>query len=160
MQTGSAYASWAQRHLVETGLIAPEQLYRYGDVALATDDLRRGQIDVVILDFVPAEALAQQGDLQIAGRGLGRQSFAVALPKSDPSLMTEINGVLGELQQEGYIATLVEQYLSIEPAQIIEPPTPVPPTATPVPTATDTPTPTPIPPTPVPTPTCTHPHLY
>ncbi|MEZ4619792.1 MAG: transporter substrate-binding domain-containing protein [Caldilineaceae bacterium] len=154
VRNGSVYASWAQKQLVETGLIPPEQLYRYGDVALATDDLRLGQIDAVMLDYVPAEALAQENGLRIAGRGLARQSFAVALSKGDPSLTTQLNGVLSELQQEGYIATLVDQYLSIEPAQVIEPPTPVPPTATPVPTATDTPTPTPIPPTPVPTPAC------
>jgi polar amino acid transport system substrate-binding protein len=150
VQNGSVYDGWAQRQLVETGLIQPEQIHRYGDVARAADDLRTGQIDLVMLDLVPAEALAQSNQLRIAGRGLVRQSFAIAVPKGDTTLGAQFNTVLGQLQEEGFIATLVAQYLAIEPAEIVEPPTPIPPTATPVPQATATP----VPPTAVPTPAC------
>lgn len=165
VQNGTVYAGWAERELVDTGLIAPEQLLRYGDIESAAADLRAGEIDLIMLDYVAATALAQERGLRAVGRGLARQSFAIAIHKGDGSVVAQLNAAIAQLQEEGYIAALVEQYLALEPEQVIEPPTPVPPTDTPFPIPTPSPTETPIPtatttpepPTPVPptpTPAC------
>jgi polar amino acid transport system substrate-binding protein len=131
VQNGSVYDSWAQQQLVDTALIQPEQLQRYGDIARAIADLNAGQVDLVILDYVPAENFAKSDGLPVAGRGLVRQSFAIAVPKGDVTLTAQLNTVLGQLQEEGFLAALVEQYLAVEPGQVEEPPTPLSPTATP-----------------------------
>ncbi len=153
VQNGSVYAGWAARQLVDTGLIAPDQLLPYGDMELAVSDLAAGQLDLVMLDAVPAQTF-ERDDIAIAGRGLVRQNFAVAVPKGHSSVVEKLNGALVQLQEEGFVAQLVDQYLSIEPDLA---PTPAPPTATPLPaTATAAPTATPVPSdTPVPTATTT-----
>lgn len=156
VQHGSVYESWVQRTLVDSGVIGADLLRPYGDMALAAQDLAANQVDMVIMDFVPAETLARSQNLAIAGQGLVRQGFAIATHQGDSSVVEQINSVLTELQNEGFIAALVEQYLAIEPDEMPELPTatPLPPTAMPEPSTPAPSTATPVPPTPVPTPAC------
>lgn len=156
VQNGSVYEGWVQQNLVDTRLIAPDQMLQYGDIELAVADLNANRVDFVMLDSAPAQTILQSGALHLAGSGLVEQRFAIALPKLDDSVVQQFNRVLTEMQSEGVVAELVMQYLTIAPEDVIVPPTPAPPTQTPVPTDTPIPTPTttPVPPTLTPTPPC------
>ncbi|HRV92946.1 MAG TPA: transporter substrate-binding domain-containing protein [Anaerolineae bacterium] len=139
VQAGSVQEQWAQTHLLDTGIIPVSNLLIYQEANAAVADLQAGRLDVVILDLPPAEVAVQAGGLVIAGRGLNTQSLAIALPKGAVSLKAEIDRVLGELQSEGRVAALAQQYLDLEPGEI-----------SPTPTATadaggSVPTPTPVP---------------
>jgi hypothetical protein len=73
------------------------------------------------------------GDFRIAGQGLNRQLFALALPLGAGELQAAVNDALQQLWDSGRIEELAEEYLSLTAEDIIPVPTPDPtqPTATP-----------------------------
>lgn len=152
VQRGTVYEQWLQTSLIDTGQMPSGNLLVYERAEDALRDLRERRIDLVALDLPPAAAAAAQGGVTIIGRGLNRQLFAIALPKSANALQTQINNVLTQMQNEGQLAELVGQYIGIDPGDVVDPPastpTPIPP---PTPSAPVPPTSTPVvPPTPAP----------
>lgn len=133
VEQDSVYESWAEENLVEPGLIPQENLLVYGQPEQGIDDLEAGRVDVVLLDRLPAEVAVANRAVAIVGQGLNRQRFAIAIPKGEPTLLGEINGALTQLQNEGVLADLAQQYLELEQGELI-PVTPEPPVVTPQPT--------------------------
>ena len=142
VQNASVHQEWAQTNLVDGGLLPSSDLYGYQQIDQAVADLRAGRLDRVILDLPVAQRAVQAGGVAIAGQGLNQQRLAIALKKGTTSLKTEIDGILADLQSEGVVARLAEQYLDIDPDDLLPTPTP---TAIPAPNATPTPTPPPAP---------------
>ena len=128
VQDGSVYETEMQRALVDTGLTKPANLVTYGDIDDAIAALQAKSIDFVVMDAAPAGTIAQTGQVQLAGGGLTRQQFAIALPQNSPALLSQVNRVLDDLFRGGYISQLEQKYLGGTPG-----PTPVPPTPTPAP---------------------------
>jgi polar amino acid transport system substrate-binding protein len=154
VQEGSVYQSWAQRELVDRGILPAANLLLYSDISRAVKDLELGRIDLVILDAVPAERLAEESDVKIVARGLNRQRYAIAVPNGADELRRNLNVALEELRDEGRISELAVEFLGVEPSDVQPLPTfapTLPPT--PMPTATPRPAQTlpPPPPTRVPT---------
>jgi hypothetical protein len=146
VQSGTVYEQYAEQQLVETGVMPEANLFVYSDIDRAIRDLRAGRITAVLLDKPVAERFQAQGGLRIAGEGLTRQRYAIALPRGQDALRRVINEALTSLQNEGVIAELAERYLNVEREDVVvvptatpEPPTPTPapaqPTATPQPPA-------------------------
>lgn len=125
VQSGTVHEQWAQTNLVDTGLIQDDGLFLYELFVQAVSDLRAGRIDLVITDLPSAEVTAEESSLVIAGQGLNRQRFALALPKGATSLKAEIDRVLADLYSEGKVAELAQAYLELEPDELLPPPTPV-----------------------------------
>jgi ABC-type amino acid transport substrate-binding protein len=111
VQDGSVYETEMQRTLVDTGLIKPADLVTYVDILDAVDDLAAKTIDFVVMDAAPAATIAQTGQVKLAGGGLTRQQFAIALPKNSPVLLAQVNRVLDDLFASGYIGQLQQKYL-------------------------------------------------
>jgi ABC-type amino acid transport substrate-binding protein len=128
VQDGSVYETEMQRLLVDTGLTKPANLVTYGNIKDAIAALQAKSLDFVVMDAAPAGTFAATGDVKLAGGGLTRQQFAIALPKNSPALLAQVNGVLDDLFASGYITQLQQKYLSTAPG-----PTPVSPTPTPAP---------------------------
>ena len=122
VQRGSVYETWLQEALVATGLVAPDQLL----ASESNDDvlraLRAKQIDLAVMDFLPAEAATKQGNLKMVGRGTNRQRFAIAVRKNS-TLLAQLNQALADAQADGTVARLVKEYLQTEPVQINSVPT-------------------------------------
>jgi heat shock protein HslJ len=137
VQNKSVQQEWAQTQLVDTGLVAPSDLLVYREIDKAIDDLAKGYTDYVILDLPPAQVAVEQGGFVIAGQGLNRQRFGIAMPKGASVLQAQLNRALGELQASGRIEELASTYLGLDEEDLIPIPTPNPqePTPTPVPTA-------------------------
>ena len=95
----------------------------------------------MILDLQPATLALSNPELMLVGQGLNQQKLAIAVPKGADTLREVINQTLLDLQNEGRVDQLVEQYLGLKPEDIIPPPT-AEPTAEPTetPEATETPT--------------------
>ncbi len=146
VQRGSVYETWIQRNLIDTGLTPANLLFLYETADAAVRDLRENRLDLVVLDIQPADVAVAAGGVKLVGRGQNQQRLAIAVPNGANSLREEINAALTQLQNEGRVAQLIQQYMGLPPDQVIPPPAPtatpvVPPTATPVPVGSPTPVP-------------------
>jgi polar amino acid transport system substrate-binding protein len=104
VQTGTTQDGW----LTDTLQIAEGNLFRYDRVDQAMADLKNGRIDVMMSDYVPAEALAKQlGGLKIVYKGvLSSGPMNIVIPDGDAELAQAINEIIKQLQDEGFINNL------------------------------------------------------
>jgi ABC-type amino acid transport substrate-binding protein len=133
VQLGSVYATWAQQELVATGLITAGQVIAYSDSRQAIAALQAGEVDLVMLDAIPAQLVERQGGVEVVGQGLAPQSYALAVRKGS-TLLDQLNRALVTLQNEGTVGALAEAYLKL-PANEILPQEVTPPAPTPAPAA-------------------------
>lgn len=124
VQRGSVYETWLQRDLVDSGMTQPGNLFVYETADAAVRDLREQRLDLVVLDRQVADTAVAQGGVRIVGGGLNPQRYAIALRNGADSLRIQINSALTQLQNEGRIALLAQQYLNAGPGTIITPPAP------------------------------------
>jgi ABC-type amino acid transport substrate-binding protein len=130
VERGSVFEGWIEDTLVNTGQMPQTNLFSYEKVGDATRDLAQQRLDLVVMDLLPAEAALTGGGLKLVGQGLNQERFAIALPKGEDSLRDEVNRILIDLQNEGVLAQLAQQYLDIDPAALV----PLQPASTPNPT--------------------------
>jgi polar amino acid transport system substrate-binding protein len=137
VQSGSIYENAARTQLIETGLMPESRLFVYTQMDRALTDLAERRIDLVAMDRAPADTAIQQGGYVLAGEGLNAQQIAMAIPQDAFILRDEINRTLAELQAEGRVAELIEEYFNVDPGTLPPIPTPDPgqPTPTPLPPA-------------------------
>jgi polar amino acid transport system substrate-binding protein len=111
VQTGTTQDDWLTS-LVNDGALPDSNLFRYDRVDQAMLDLKAGRIDVLMSDFVPAKALAEQmGGVKIIYNGvLSSGPMNMVIPNGDAELQTELNRIIKELQSEGFIDTLAVKY--------------------------------------------------
>lgn len=117
VQEGTVHEAWLQEEAVDAGLLPPDNLLVYVAADKAVEDLRAGLVDVVIADKLPLEFAARDESLAVVGQGLNRQRFAVALAKGS-TLLSPINEALFELQSEGQLARLAEQFLDLNAGEL------------------------------------------
>ena len=132
VQTGSVYQNWVQTNLIDTGMMPAGNLYSYPTIDLAVNDLITGKIGLVLLDSGPAMKFANQGSAKLVGEGFTQQNYAIGFRQDCLALKDTVNLVLTQLQNDGTLARLAEQYLNLQPDDLEPVPTPAPPT--PIPT--------------------------
>lgn len=144
VERGSVYQSWTKDTLIDTGLMPADRLFAYEKPEHAIRDLKENRLDVVVLDRLPAQKYLLEGGLETVGEGLNTQLLAIALPKGASILQGLMNDSLTQLQNNGTIAELSNEYLNIDTSNILPVATPTPiafPTRSPsVPTPTAIPT--------------------
>lgn len=136
VQETTVYETWAQDELVDTGIIAEDQLFVYAKPEHAVGDLELDRLDIVLMDKLPAEEYVNAGGVKIVGEGVNPQLYAIALPNGATELQAKINEALTELHNEGVVSKLAMEYLGVIPDDSLPPTTPE---------ATSTPGPTPTP---------------
>ena len=114
VQTGTTQDTWLTDNLVAQGLLSEENLFRYDRVDQAMLDLKNGRIDVMMSDYVPAQALAKQlGGLEIVYHGvLSSGPINIVIPDADVELQQAINAIIKQLQDEGFIDQLAVKYFA------------------------------------------------
>ncbi|MFN2215909.1 MAG: transporter substrate-binding domain-containing protein, partial [Anaerolineales bacterium] len=122
VQRGSVYEKWAQDALVDSNLIAKEQLFAYAKPEQAVADLKANRLNVVIMDRQPAIQYLSDPELVLAGESLHQQRLAIALPAGAQALQSVINQALIDIQNEGKLSQLAQDYLGLRPEDIIPPP--------------------------------------
>ncbi len=136
VQDQTVYQDWAQSTLVATGIITQDQLFVYAKPEHAVNDLVLDRLDLVVMDFLPAQKSAVDPGVKLVGKSLSLQRFAIAVSNGAGELREQINNALTQLQNNGTMARLYERYLNLSPDEI---PTPAPPEATETPGPTATP---------------------
>ena len=114
VQTGTTQDSWLTDTLVADGALLEENLFRYDRVDQAMMDLKNGRIDVMMSDYIPAQALATQlGGLKIVYHGvLSSGPMNIVIPEGDTELAQAINEIIKQLQDEGFIEKLAVKYFA------------------------------------------------
>lgn len=134
VQDGTVFETWLQE-AVEAGQLPADNLFVYVETGKAIEDLTEGLVDLVIADSPPLQLLARNDAFEIVGQGLNEERYAVAVPKGS-NLLPLINQALFDLQNNGTLDSLAEQYLNLSEDELVPLPTPQP---TPISTATSPP---------------------
>ncbi len=140
VQTGSVYENFIRTEYVDTGKLPEKNLLVYADIQDAVRDLKKGLVNLVMLDARPAEAFVAQGGVKIVAQGVVKQQYAMAVRDGSRNLRSQLNTALVTLQNNGTVGKLIKQYMDLETDEIPVAPTPAP-TATPAPQPTATATP-------------------
>lgn len=131
VQRGSVYETWLQRSLVDTGLTPAGNLLVYETADAAVRDLVQNRLDLVVLDRQVADEAITAAGVKLVGSGLFPQRYAIAAQQGAQALISQINGALLQLQNEGRLAQLTQQYLGTSTTPPLPTATPIaPPTAT------------------------------
>ncbi|MGI5878131.1 MAG: transporter substrate-binding domain-containing protein [Christensenellales bacterium] len=87
-------------------------IMRYNTVIEAMQDLKNGNIDCVIADDLPSQAIVSQTEgLKILDlQPSDKETYAFAVKKGDTELLAVINEVLTEMMESGEIEELVNKY--------------------------------------------------
>ena len=111
-QSGTTQDGWITDNLVAAGLMDEANFSRYERVDQAALDLQAGRIEVLMADYVPAQAIVNQfGGMKIVYHGvLSTGPVNVVLPEGSAELQAEVNRIIKELQDEGFIDALAMKY--------------------------------------------------
>src|SRR5574339_423121 len=114
VQTGTKQDGWLTDTLVADGALPEENLFRYDRVDQAMLDLKNGRIEVMMSDYVPAQALVKQlGGLEIVYHGvLSSGPVNIVIPNEDLELKQAINEIIKQLQDEGFIDQLAVKHFA------------------------------------------------
>jgi len=114
VQTGTSQDSWLTDTLVADGSMPEQNLFRYDRVDQAVLDLKKGRIEVIMSDYIPAQTLFKQlGELKIIYHGvLSSGPVNIVLPEGDTELKQAINEIIKQLQDEGFIDQLAMKYFA------------------------------------------------
>jgi len=98
---------------VNKGVLPGENIFRYYRVDQAALDLKSGRIDVLMSDYVPAQALVKQmGGLKIVYHGvLSSGPVNMVVPDGDQELKAELNKIIQQLKDEGFIDQLAVKHI-------------------------------------------------
>jgi polar amino acid transport system substrate-binding protein len=135
VQTGSVYQAWLQDSLVVPGLIPAENLVTYENTGAMIRALveEPSQVDLLVMDLLPAEEIAKTSPVMIAAQGLNQQLYSIAIPKGQDAFLQVLNDALINMQTDGTTVALAKQYLGLEADQLPPTPTPGAPVITPAP---------------------------
>lgn len=114
VQTGTTQDGWLTDVLVADGALPEENLFRYDRVDQAMLDLKNGRIEVMMSDYIPAQALVKQlGGLEIVYHGvLSSGPVNIVIPNEDAELQQAVNQIIQQLQDEGFIDELAVKYFA------------------------------------------------
>ena len=88
-----------------------KSIERYATLTEAAAALMSGKLDAVVIDELPARAIAAQNadKLEVAGEKLTEEEYALGIAK-DSDLLKKANKVIAELKEEGKIDAFVSNH--------------------------------------------------
>ncbi len=106
VQTGTIQDDWVTENLENA------DISRYERAEQAVQDLKSGRVDAVAMDFFAATAYVNQGGVELAlETNFAEEHMAIAIPEGASELKAQLDDVIKELQDEGYVDELVMEYL-------------------------------------------------
>lgn len=110
--TGDAYASALEEP--EDGK-EPARIERFDAGADAVNALKQGKVDCVIIDDGPAQVYVQNNsDLKILPDAFADEEYAIAVKKGNTELTEKLNAALEELESDGTLQKIVDNYTGDE----------------------------------------------
>jgi polar amino acid transport system substrate-binding protein len=111
VQTGTTLDNWVTDNLVNTGKMPADNVSRYERADQSILDLQAGRIDLVLTDAGPAKEYEKQGQAKIALTAkLFDTGENIALKKGETALKAELDKIITQLINEGFIDKLAKQY--------------------------------------------------
>lgn len=93
--------------------ISAKEIKRYSKFGQATEDLKNGKIDCIVMDQFPAEDMvATNPELVILDGVLFEDKYAIAVNKGNKELLDEINAVIENLKADGKIEEFTANHTS------------------------------------------------
>lgn len=111
-QTGTTGFIYATSDIQDAGLGEVKSFAKTTD---AVEALKNGQVDCVILDNQPAQALVAANEgagLSILDTEYAVEDYAAAVSKDNAALTDAINGALKELIADGTVQSILDKYIS------------------------------------------------
>ncbi len=112
VQTGTTLADWLTKNLVEPGLMPAENISSYDRAEQIALDLQAGRIEIGFVDVGPAQDLTTNMDVKIAYSDfIAETGQAIAMPLNEPEFKAEMDKIIQQLIDEGFIQKLHDQYI-------------------------------------------------
>ncbi len=107
--TGAFYAAGDEEW--EFPGVEAASIKTYDAIALAIMDLKKGAVDVIIMDDTVAKnAVKNDEDVKVIDVALTTESYGIAIPKGKTELKEQIDKALGELISEGKLDEIFETW--------------------------------------------------
>ena len=91
-----------------------EHVVAYDNGITAVQALQNGQVDCVVIDSAPAQALVEANPgLTILDTEYITENYAIGFPKNS-DLLPAVNAALAELIEDGTVQSIVDKYISAE----------------------------------------------
>lgn len=88
---------------------------RYTKGFEAVQALIQGKIDAVVIDGEPAKAfVASNEGIKLCDDYLTVEEYAIAMNKNNDALLSEVNSILAEMQEDGSLQAIFDKYLNSE----------------------------------------------
>ena len=95
--------------------IGAKEVKRYNKGAQAIQALKKGQIDCVVIDTEPAKKFVElNDDLKMIEDQFDDEQYAISMKKGNTELKDQFNKALGELEEEGVLSDIVNNYIGDE----------------------------------------------
>ena len=106
VQTGTIQEEW-----IDANISADVSRYERAEQAIM--DLQGGRIDIVAMDYYAAKSFIDQGGIVLALKTeFSGEHMAIAVKQGNTELRDKLDGVITDLQSEGFIENLAMTYLS------------------------------------------------
>lgn len=93
--------------------IKAKEIKRYTKFAQASEDLKNGKIDCIVMDLYPAQDLVKSNpELTLLDGTLFEDKYAIAVQKGNKELLDQINQVIAELKEDGKIEEFTANHTS------------------------------------------------
>ena len=100
---------------VSEASIGAKEVKRYNKGAQAIQALKKGQIDCVVIDTDPAKKFVElNDDLKMIENQFEDEQYAISMKKGNTELKDAFNKALGELEEEGVLSDIVNNYIGDE----------------------------------------------
>lgn len=101
---------------IATDDVEGSDVSRYNKGVDAVNDLINGRVDCVIIDKNPALVFESTFEGQVKAIPgeqfeFGTEEYAIAIPKGDAALLSQVNNALEEIKADGTFDELVKQYI-------------------------------------------------
>ena len=92
-----------------------ENVIKYDDGLTAVQALNNGQVDCVVIDNAPAQEFVEANPgLKILDTEYANEDYAIGVAKGNTAMLDAVNGALAELEADGTLQSIVDQYISAE----------------------------------------------
>ena len=99
----------------ENGGYGEDAVVPYENGMTAIQALQNGQVDCVVIDNEPAKAFVEANPgLKILDTEFANEDYAIGVAKGNTALLDAINGALAELEADGTLQSIVDQYITAE----------------------------------------------
>lgn len=87
------------------------QVKSFSNGALAAIAMKNEQIDIVIIDEMPArEIIKANSDTQLIDIALTKEEYAIGIAPNNKELKDSVNAILDEIRQDGTLESIINKY--------------------------------------------------